>query len=413
MTYQQKLKRNLKLIYLANFFSALIFVIPIWVAFERRILTFTQMAMLQSILAAITIFLELPTGALADLIGRKKTIVLGWLIRAIASMYVAFASSFSMFFTAVIGFGISAALISGADTALTFDTLKELKQEDDFPKFIAKTGLAHQSGLIIATLLGGYLYRYWIGLPYFLMGITALITSFIILYMIEPKIDTVKFTLKAYVNQTKNGFKELFKTDYMKKLTIYYTFVGGITWSCLYYYNQPFATDVGFTEIQMSWVFGITMLLSSLSILLLVQSKKFLSRNRVYLGFPIIMSLALLPGIFANKTIAPILLFGVTLSGSSRFAILNKYTNKEFESKYRATAISALNMLVSFFFIIVVGFSGKIQDLYNTKTIFTLLGILTVLLVFPSGWSLVKEYRKHTLSKGNINEIKPNLRSRS
>jgi len=44
MTYQQKLKRNLKLIYLANFFSALIFVIPIWVAFERRILTFTQMA---------------------------------------------------------------------------------------------------------------------------------------------------------------------------------------------------------------------------------------------------------------------------------------------------------------------------------------------------------------------------------
>lgn len=399
MTYKQKLNRNITLFYIESFFAALIFVVPVWVAFERRILTFTQMAILESILSSTTVFLELPTGAFADLIGRKKTIILGWLIKAISSFYIAFASSFSMFLVAMIAFGIAAALISGADTALVYDTFKELKKDKHFTAFKAKASLIFRSGLIIAIILGGYLYQTWIGLPYFSMGLASLVTILIIAFQTEPKIDSETFSLNSYVKQTKEGFKELFKSVYMKKLTTYYTFVGGITWSCLYYFNQPFATDVGFNEIDMSWLFGIIYFFSSIIILSIIKSKKILTRNRVYLGFPIIMSLALLPGIIATKFSAPLILLGVILAGTSRFTILDRFTNKEFQSKYRATAISALNMLVSFFFIIVVGVSGKLQDLYSTKLIFSLLGLLTIVLVFPSGWSLVKEYQRYQLAK--------------
>jgi hypothetical protein len=231
------------------------------------------------------------------------------------------------------------------------------------------------------------------------MGFTQWLAIFFVFLMIEPKIDTEKFTLKSYIKQTKDGFNELFKSSYMKKLTIYYTLVGGITWSCLYYFNQPFAKDFGFSEIGQSWLFGILYLLSSLLILFLVEKKGLLTRNRVYLGFPIIMTLSLLPGYFATRMIAPFLLLGILVAGSARFAILDRYTNQEFLSKYRATAISSLNMLVSFFYIVVVGLSGRVQDLYSTKLIFTLLGILTLLLVFPSGLSLVREYKAYTLRK--------------
>jgi len=219
--------------------------------------------------------------------------------------------------------------------------------------------------------------------------------------MIEPRIDTEKFTLKSYVRQTRDGFKELLKSSYMKKLTVYYTVVGGITWTCLYYFNQPFAKDLGFSEIGLSWLFGTLYLISSLLILVLTEKEELLTRNRVYLGFPIIMSLALLPGIFATKITGPLLLLGIMFAGSSRFAILDKYANKEFLSKYRATAVSSLNMLVSLFYIVVVGISGKIQDLYNTKLIFTLLGILTLFLVWPSSLSLVREYKAYLVRKNN------------
>lgn len=401
MSYKKRLKRNISFAYISAFISALVFVIPIWVAYQRRVLTFTQMAFFSSIAYGITTFLELPTGALADLIGRRKTIMLGWLIAALSNIYLAFASSVFMF---LIGFGVRAAgeaLISGADTALIFDTLKELKRENYFSKYRARAGFIYRVGLILATFMGGYLYQIWIGLPYALMGATGLLVIIFIFLMIEPRIDTEKFTLKSYVRQTKDGFKELFKTNYMRKLTVYYTFVGGITWTCLYYFNQPFAKDLGFTEIGLSWLFGTLYLISSLLILVLTEKEELLTRNRVYLGFPIIMSLALLPGIFATKIIGPLLLLGIMFAGSSRFAILDKYANKEFLSKYRATAISSLNMLVSLFYIVVVGISGKIQDLYNTKLIFTLLGVMTLFLVWPSSLSLVREYKAYLLRKNN------------
>ncbi|MEA3355207.1 MAG: MFS transporter [Patescibacteria group bacterium] len=406
MNYKQRLKTNIKLLYFSSFFKSLIFVVPIWVAFERRFLSFSQMAILQSILTAITIILELPTGALADLIGRKKTMIIGWLLRSISCFYMAFSSNFFMFLIADIGFGIADALVSGADIALIFDTFKELNREDDFIKFKARASLIFRMGLTIATFLGGYFYNSAKYLPYVLMGITGIISLIFDFFLIEPSIDSEKFSLTSYIQQTKDGFKELFKTSYMKKLTIFYTFVGGITWSCIYYFDQPFATDIGFNTIELSWLFGSIFLLSSLVVLFLTESKNILTRNRIYIGFPIIMSLSLLPAVFANKIMAPILLFGIRIAATSRFTILDKYTNQEFKSKYRATAVSSLNMLVSLFFIIVVGISGKIQDIYNTKIIYSFLGILTIFLVFPSGISLVKEYSKYKEnSKNNLSKL--------
>ncbi|HUV47172.1 MAG TPA: hypothetical protein VMW29_03495, partial [Candidatus Bathyarchaeia archaeon] len=73
MDYKKRLRRNISLAYINSFVIALIFIIPVWVAFERRVLTFTQMALVEVFAAGITTFLELPTGALADLIGRRKT----------------------------------------------------------------------------------------------------------------------------------------------------------------------------------------------------------------------------------------------------------------------------------------------------------------------------------------------------
>jgi len=159
MSYKKRLNKNITFAYISCFFSALIFVIPIWVAYQRRVLTFTQMAFFSSIAYATTTFLELPTGALADLLGRRKTIMLGWLIAALSNVYLAFASSVLMFFSGFVVRAMGEALISGADTALIFDTLKELKRENYFSKYMARAGLIYRSALVLATFLGGYLYQ--------------------------------------------------------------------------------------------------------------------------------------------------------------------------------------------------------------------------------------------------------------
>ena len=85
-----KENRNIKLLHLANLITGFAFIIPIWVSFERQYLTFAQMAFIEMIMYSASILLELPTGAFADLVGKKRTTALGWIISGIGTGVVAF-----------------------------------------------------------------------------------------------------------------------------------------------------------------------------------------------------------------------------------------------------------------------------------------------------------------------------------
>ncbi len=397
--YQKSLLNNIKLFYIASFFSGLIFVVPVWIAFERQFLSFGEIALLESIAAGMTTLLELPTGALADLIGRKKTIIIGLFLLAISNVWLGFCVNFTQFLLNILLFGVSQALISGSDIALSFDTLKELGREKQFSSFKAKTSLIFRIGFILAIITGGYLYQVNQKLPFILFGIAQLFVLFIYQFLIEPKLDSEKFSLASYVKQTKTGFSQIFKTSYVKKLTIFYTIIGGISWSAGIYFDQTLALELGFNAVERSWMFGLVLLIVTLLTVVLTKNDKIISRNRTYIGLPLILSISLLFGSFVPRIFAPLIFLGVRFVLSMRFTILDRYTNMEFDSKYRATAISALNMLVSIIYVLVVGASGRLQDLYGTRIIYLILGLITALLAIPSGLSLVKEYDLYKRNK--------------
>jgi len=389
MEYKARLKRNIFLFNLTSFFTALVFLIPIWVNFERRIVSYSVIAIYTAIASVSTTILELPSGALADLLGRKKTIFIGYLINGLATAFLSLASLPVHLY---LGYGlisIGSALVSGADTALLFDSLKELGEEKNFSKYFSVMGLVHRSALGLASLLGGYLYQIWIGLPYLAHGVSLLIATLIFGLMQEPKIDTEKFSLNTYITQTKIGFNEILKNTHIKLLSAYYVLVGSITWACIFYFNQPFALEVGFNEISRSWVFSATYFITSIVLILLTRSEKLLTRKRVYLSLPIIIGLALIPANFSGKIYGAIILLLTQLTGSARFAILNEYTNLEFQSRYRATAISALNMLVSIVSGAFIFFGGQVQEAVGTGLIYTVLGVFTLITVFPVAFKLI------------------------
>jgi predicted MFS family arabinose efflux permease len=214
--------------------------------------------------------------------------------------------------------------------------------------------------------------------------------------MIEPAIDSQKFSLKNYINQTRLGFSQLFRNKYVSRLSLYYTLVAGITWSCLFYFNQPFAYDLGFSEIGVAQLFAVITLITTLFIYFLTKKNpRFLNRGTVFIAFPLLMIISFLPSVFANKFSGFFILLGISLAGSARFSILDRFTNAEYDSKYRATAVSSLNMLVSLFYIILVGISGKLQDVYNTKLVFTLLGVISIAII-PVAINLIKHYRQNS-----------------
>jgi len=99
--------------------------VPIWVVFlQRKGLGLTQIGLLEGFAWVLTAALEVPSGAIADRFGRKASIAMGAFLYSVA-MFLILAESMSPAF--LLGYALwnsSTAFVSGADSALLYDSLK-------------------------------------------------------------------------------------------------------------------------------------------------------------------------------------------------------------------------------------------------------------------------------------------------
>ena len=81
---------------------------------ELTYISLTELALIEVVISASQLLLELPTGALADLLGKRSTVFLGNLVTGGAFISFAFANSFYGFLVSAFFIGLGAALTSGA-----------------------------------------------------------------------------------------------------------------------------------------------------------------------------------------------------------------------------------------------------------------------------------------------------------
>lgn len=396
---QQFYSRNITLLYLLKFFSSLYFFIPIWVAFELRYINLSQLAIVEIFIFGSQLILELPTGALADLLGKKLTVSAGLIVSAIAYIYYGFSNSYPDFLFSAFLIGFGASLTSGAEEALLFDTLKQVGKEKTFEKVSSKLSAVFQIGMAIATFVGGYLGSIYFRLPFFISSIALLGAGIITLFIFEPKIDSEKFTLINYIKQTKQGFKELFKSHYTTCISIFYGLVGGLTFSSGIVFSKLVLTELYFTDIEMGTIFASIRIINSFIIFLLVNKTNFFDRKKSFLLFSLLMPIVFIPGIIYTRTIVlPFILIMMALS-TLRWILLGQYTNEAFSSINRATAISSLSMVVGIIYIANMLISGPVMGAFNSsKYMITLIGIISVITITPLGIYISKLKTKNISS---------------
>ena len=108
----------------------MVFMIPVWIAFLQSRISVSQIAMYVSITFLTQLVLELPTGALADMIGRRRTIAFAYLVDATHYLLFGFTWLFPQFIGLAIISGLGEALRSGSLEAIVYDSLKQDKKED-------------------------------------------------------------------------------------------------------------------------------------------------------------------------------------------------------------------------------------------------------------------------------------------
>lgn len=127
-------------------------------------LTLDEFVLLNLIWAAVIFLFEVPSGALADTIGRKKLLVSASVLMVIEMLCLLLAprdGGALLFTLCVINrvcSGLSEACASGADEALAYDSLDETDRAESWDKLLATSMRWRSTGFVIAMVLGGLIY---------------------------------------------------------------------------------------------------------------------------------------------------------------------------------------------------------------------------------------------------------------
>lgn len=332
--------------YITRAFVGLRFIIPIWVTFFLHRITFGQMAVLEVAAGIIGIILEFPSGVFADVVGRRISVSLGFIIKGIGYLIIAFSGRFELI---LLGTGIENvgnSFVSGAEDALIYDTLKQSKQLNRYAQVKANESIIYRLFLIISIASGGFIYKIKDILPYLLTGFGTLIAGLFYIFTKEPHIDSVKFNVTNYVKKFKEGLWESFKTPVIKNVSIYYVLVFSLSLLLAGYFELSVVTAVGFSEKESSAIFAGLTIITIVTASLATKIKKNLSSKQINFLLPLIPGLFLLLTL-RNKYIVLLVLIVENAVLPFRFIFTSEFYNKFISSHVRASAISTLTMLVS------------------------------------------------------------------
>ncbi|MBW2683271.1 MAG: MFS transporter, partial [Deltaproteobacteria bacterium] len=146
------------------FFNARFYYPVFTILFLDYGLTIEQFALLNTVWAITIVVAEVPSGALADIFGRKTLIVITSFLMVFEMLVIAFmplGNSTIIFWGFLINrvlSGLAEAMASGADEAIAYDSLAEEGSVDDWPKVLSLQMRLRSIASIITATTGALIY---------------------------------------------------------------------------------------------------------------------------------------------------------------------------------------------------------------------------------------------------------------
>ncbi|HNQ91680.1 MAG TPA: MFS transporter [Alphaproteobacteria bacterium] len=257
--------RNIWLLNLFTIGINAVFALPIIVPYyhDQLGLTFQDFLIGESVFAAVMVLLDVPTGWIADQWGRKKTLTAGGFMFAIGFICLLEATGFwsAIISQGVIGIGTS--LMSGANSALLYDSLLAAGREQEFRKREGFRFAVMFYSCAAACVIGGYLYTISPYLPMQMEIVVVIATTLLGFAFIEPPRHkkTVEGNPLADMWRTfkyvTHGHKEI------AGLIMLMTLAFATTKICMWAI-QPYTEAMNLPEFYNGWILSGVMLLGGI-----------------------------------------------------------------------------------------------------------------------------------------------------
>jgi MFS family permease len=181
--HEKKLRSNITKNYIFIGLTTLDLTRGLWMIYQfTRGFSLVELGILEGVFHLTTFIMEIPTGIVADLWGRKLSRVLGRIVFLISLGIMFWSYSFTL---QLIGFVLTAIgynLGSGAGEALLYDSMKELGIEAQYKKTAGKNNFVDWMGGILSFLIGGYFAVHlgytWVFIPSMFICIVSILVTY-------------------------------------------------------------------------------------------------------------------------------------------------------------------------------------------------------------------------------------------
>lgn len=363
-------KGELKLLwpfYLDALFSPILWFMPIFAIVYFRDLGFTvfQISLLMMALPLCMLLFEIPTGAIADIYGRKFSVLIGALIQGLAVLSILFLQNFWAILLAFAMVGFGGTFDSGAREAWVTDMLKG-KRKDFLHEYFVKVRSLDSFAIIFSGFLGVFLVKlYGLSVIWPVAASSFLVTILLLSFADENfafmkaknhahntvgksvMFETLRESIKVLIKQSKTSLR------YAKNHHILYYFL--IATSIFVFasvFNGELAWITFFQELNLpNHAFGyLWSAMGAVGIFAPLVSLKFLKKGKEkkFIIIAFILGIAVLLPIIFVKTIFFAFVVGLSslfFTGMSS-PVERIYFHKFVKSKLRATIGSVESMLI-------------------------------------------------------------------
>lgn len=307
-------------------------------------LRFTQILFLNAWFMLCMFLFEVPTGTVADVFGRKRSMLLGCGVAILGTLLYVSHPHFLVFLAAETILACGYTLLSGAEEALVYDSLLGLGRAVESKAVFARMESFKLAGIIAGALLGGVIAKYLgLRMPMLLHVVPLAACALVVMAMREPSLHE-RAPRTNWATLLRGGWQQFAGNPALRVLALDMVILGSLAWLIIWFY-QALLQQAG---VGIVW-FGVVhaaMCLGQIAFLENIQRwEKWLGGKRNLLIVAPIAAGAcflLLAWLRQPLLVAAAVVLCATF-GLARGPLFTSYFNKYLSSENRATALSMIS----------------------------------------------------------------------
>ncbi len=390
---QKEASRNIKLYAWFRVMRMPFFWGPILITYITNIgkMSLSELYFMEAIVVFALIFVEIYSSAWADLLGRKKAMILGTFLQLVAIVLFAILDSPFLVWVSNILVMFGFAIVSGVDEAFLVDNLGKLNKKDKLTKINGRILSRIFIILAISSVASGYLYGINPRLPMFL-SIPSVLVSLVLTFFFKESKFIEKIGHKEHFDFMKMSI--LFVANHKKiKWIIAYIAIIAVASKLWFFTYNPYFELVKLDYKYFGWVFFSLNIVAWVSSKYAYKLERKMSEMSIIILMLLLMSVPIfLMGTFVSK-FAVIFVLSENLVRGFKQPFFATFINRHLDSKNRATVLSIKSAVNAFINSISLWIFGLVLLRWDLVVSMQILGVTILIIGIFSIWKYKKIFQ--------------------